>query len=233
MDKIIAKRLFREAGIPVCRYTVAFGEEIRSDIGAAAARIESELPYPVCVKPANNGSSVGISMADNREQLVEGLRLAAGYDRRILVEEAIDCREIEVAVLGNFEVSASVPGEIVATEGFYDYEAKYVDDGKPKMRIPADIPEETAQTVRDYAVKAFKAIDGAGFSRCDFFIDKKDGKIYINEINTIPGFTEFSMFPLLWENTGLPYGRTVERIIELGHERYNDENNRKAHEQER
>ncbi|MBR5228695.1 MAG: ATP-grasp domain-containing protein, partial [Firmicutes bacterium] len=148
------------------------------------------------------------------------------YDRRILIEEGVNCREIEVAVLGDHDVKASVVGEIVATDDFYDYDSKYIDDGKPKMKIPAELPAEISDKVREYAVKAFTAIDGAGFARCDFFLDKDNGNIYINEINTLPGFTKFSMFPLLWENTGSPYSETIERIIELGYERYNAQNNR-------
>ena len=228
MDKIMAKDVFARAGLPVCAYVATSKEEIDADAEGLASEIEKKLGYPVYVKPANMGSSVGITKAVDRRSLVEGLKTAAVYDRRVLAEEGINCREIETAVLGNYNAEASVPGEIVATEDFYDYDSKYIDDGKPKMKIPADLPAELSDTIRSYAVRAFSAIDGAGFSRCDFFIDKDNGNIYINEINTIPGFTKFSMFPLLWENTGLSYSETIERIIRLGYERYNAENNRKT-----
>lgn len=226
MDKIIAKQVFECAGLPVTPYTSALRPDFEKDPEGTADRIEKELGYPMYVKPANCGSSVGISEVKNREELLPGLRLAAEHDRRILCEKGINCLEIEIAVLGNNTISASVPGEIVATEDFYDYASKYVDDGKPKMKIPAELPEETVRTLQDYAVRAFSAIDGAGFARCDFFIDRDTGDIYINEINTIPGFTAFSMFPLLWEATGSPYSKTIERIIESGYERYNDKTDR-------
>lgn len=228
MDKIIAKDVFVRAGLPVCGYVATSAEEISADIEKVAAHIGSELGYPVYIKPANMGSSVGITKATDKKTLTEGLQLAAKYDRRVLAEEGINCREIETAVLGNYNIEASVTGEIVATDDFYDYDSKYIDDGKPKMKIPADLPAEISDKIREYAVKAFGAIDGAGFARCDFFLDKDNGNIYINEINTIPGFTAFSMFPLLWENTGSPYSETIERIIRLGYERYNAKNNRKA-----
>ncbi len=163
---------------------------------------------------------------------MKALRYAAEFDRRILVEKGLSCRELETAVLGNEEIKAAVVGEIIATEDFYDYDAKYVDDGKPKMRIPADIPAEMSERIRDYAIRGFSAMGGEGFARCDFFLDRADGQIYLNEINTIPGFTAFSMFPLLWENAGSAYSDTIERIIELGYERYYAENHRQADRQE-
>lgn len=228
MDKIIAKELFISAGIPVCPYVATSSEEVETDGDRVIDRIEAELGYPVYVKPANQGSSVGISKVTDRSQIRAALEYASAYDRRILVEKGINCREIETAVLGNRDVKASVTGEIVATEDFYDYDAKYVDDGKPKMKIPADIPSDLSDRIREYAVKGFGVLDGEGFARCDFFIDKDTGEIYLNEINTLPGFTAFSMFPLLWENTGSPYTQTIERIIESGYERYNAENRRKT-----
>ena len=228
MDKIIAKELFIRAGIPVCPYVAVSAEELDEDPEAAVNRIEEELGYPVYVKPANQGSSVGISRVTDGSGIMEALRYGAQFDRRILVEKEIDCREIETAVLGNYRPEAAVTGEIVATDVFYDYDAKYLDDGKPKMKIPADIPAEISDKIREYAVRGFSAIDGAGFARCDFFIDKVTGDIYLNEINTLPGFTSFSMFPLLWENAGLPYSETIERIVELGYERYHAQNCRKT-----
>ena len=151
-----------------------------------------------------SGLSVGISKVEKSGDLPEALRYAACFDRRLLVEKGLSCREIETAVLGNGDdVSAAVTGEIVATEDFYDYDAKYVDDGKPKMQIPAHIPEEISERIREYAVRGFQMLGGEGFARCDFFVDRADGKIYLNEINTIPGFTSFSMFPLLWSMPAL------------------------------
>lgn len=228
MDKIIAKELFIRAGIPVCPYAVTSTEEFTQDLDSVIEKIESELEYPVYVKPANQGSSVGISKVTERSQLQAAFEYAAEFDRRILVERGINCKEIETAVLGNREVKAAVTGEIIATEDFYDYDAKYVDDGKPKMKIPAELPPQISDQIREYAVRGFEAVDGEGFARCDFFIDKDSGEIYLNEINTLPGFTSFSMFPLLWENAGSPYPDTIERIIELGYERYNAKNCRKT-----
>ena len=226
MDKIIAKQVFECAGLPVTPYTWVLRQDLLSDPEAAADSVEQVLDYPLYVKPANCGSSVGISEVKNRAELLQGLMLAAEHDRRILCEKGIRCREIETAILGNHDIRVSVPGEIVATEDFYDYASKYVDDGKPKMKIPAELPEETTARLQEYAARAYSAIDGAGFSRCDFFIDRETGNIYLNEINTIPGFTQFSMFPLLWEATGLAYRETIERIIQLGYERYHDKADR-------
>lgn len=234
MDKIIAKELFIRAGIPVCPYVAVTAEQLQRDPEGVAAKIGEELGYPVYVKPANQGSSVGISKVEKSGDLPGALRYAACFDRRLLVEKGLSCREIETAVLGNGDdVSAAVTGEIVATEDFYDYDAKYVDDGKPKMQIPAHISEEMSERIREYAVRGFQMLGGEGFARCDFFVDRADGKIYLNEINTIPGFTSFSMFPLLWEHAGSAYSDTIERIIELGYERYYAENHRQADRQKR
>ena len=222
MDKIIAKQVFEQEGLPVTPYTYLLRKDLENDPDSTVDHVENTLGYPLYVKPANCGSSVGISKVSGREELLPALRLAAKYDRRILCEKGIRCREVETAILGNHDVQVSIPGEVVATDDFYDYESKYVEDGKPKMQIPADLPEETVEILQDYAARAYRAIDGAGFSRCDFFIDKDNGQIYLNEINTIPGFTQFSMFPLLWEATGLSYTETIERIIQLGYERYHD-----------
>ena len=172
------------------------------------------------------GSSVGISKAADREQLKADIELALKYDKRIVVEGFIDCRELETAVLGNESPEAAAVGEILPSAEFYDYNAKYCDGGASKLCIPADISEEMTAQIRRMAVKAYTAIDGEGFARVDFFIDRRTGKLYINEINTIPGFTKYSMFPLLWDAVGVKYGETIERIIELGYERYNAENSR-------
>jgi D-alanine-D-alanine ligase len=181
--------------------------------------LETAVGYPCFVKPANLGSSVGISKARNQEELIKAVNFAFQYDRKVIVEENIDAREIEVAVLGNDEPLASVAGEIVSSNEFYDYKAKYK-DGKSAMIIPAEIPTEAAEEIRSLAIRAFLALDGSGLSRVDFFYGKTDQKIYINEINTMPGFTPFSMYPLLWRETGKPYKELLDDLIRLALERH-------------
>lgn len=226
MDKILAKAVFAQNGLPQGPYLAVLREEFEESPEEILARIENALSYPVFVKPANLGSSVGISKAKNRDDLVEALNEAAKYDRRLLVEEGISCREIEAAVLGNYEISVSGVGEIIPSAEFYDYKAKYFDGGQSKICIPADVPEETEETIRGIALKAYRALDCSGFARVDFFLEKGTNKVYINEINTIPGFTRFSMFPLLWGQAGLPYPELIERIVTLGYERYHAKNRR-------
>jgi D-alanine-D-alanine ligase len=226
MDKALSKEIFARAGLPICKHLLVFKEEIADNLEAVISRIQSELTFPLFIKPSNMGSSVGISKVDKNEDesktlqdLRKALIEAVKHDRRILVEEGISARELEVGIIGNYKAESSVVGEIIPSKEFYDYEAKYFDGGKSKMSIPADIPEQVAKEIRELAIKAYKAIDGSGFARIDFFLDKNNGKIYINEINTIPGFTKFSMFPSLWQNTGVAYKEAIERIIELAIER--------------
>lgn len=169
----------------------------------------------------NLGSSVGITKATNRDELIAGIREAFRYDRKVIVEEHVDAREIELSVLGNEEPEVSVPGEIVSSGEFYDYKAKYV-DGKSQMIIPADLPEETVRQLQEMAVRAFQAIEGSGLSRVDFFLRKSDGKILLNEINTMPGFTPYSMYPLLWKHSGKSYRRLLDDLIDLALKRYNE-----------
>ncbi len=226
MDKCMAKELFIKAGLPVCKYQLVEREHLKKDITQALEQIEKELPYPVFVKPANMGSSVGVSKAKDREQLKEALETASIYDRRLIVEEGLNCRELETGILGNYLLEAAVVGEIIASHEFYDYEAKYFDDGKSIMSIPANISSEISDEVKSIALKAYKALDCCGYARVDFFLQNTTNKVIINEINTIPGFTKYSMFPCLWESAGLPYGKLIERIIELGYERHNDKNHR-------
>lgn len=223
MDKAIMKALFAQKGLPQCKFLAFLRKEWETDPANISHQIASELGFPCFVKPANLGSSVGISKATNLEELKSAMNNAAKYDRKIIIEEFIDGREIEVAVLGNDEPVASVPGEIVFSNDYYDYNAKYA-DGKSQMRIPADIPYDIANKVRQYAVEAFKAIDSSGLSRADFFITKSTGQIYINEINTLPGFTKFSMYPKMWEATGIPYDKLIDKLIELAMERHADKN---------
>ena len=194
-------------------------------LAAMAAQIEEQVPYPMFVKPANMGSSVGINKAKDREGLIFALKEAAHYDRRIVVEQGIICRELETGVIGNHYPEAAAVGEIKSSDEFYDYDAKYV-DGHSQMCIPADIPDEIKEEIRSLAVKAYMAIDCAGFARVDFFLEEGTGKVYINEINTIPGFTRFSMFPGLWAEAGVPYSELIERIVEFGYERHNAKNSR-------
>jgi D-alanine-D-alanine ligase len=222
MDKIVQKQLFEQAKIPVPRYCWFYSEAVKGEPRASASTVERRLRYPVFVKPANTGSSVGISKAHDRKELLRSFAEAAEYDRKVIVEQGIrDAREIEVSVLGNDEPEASVPGEIIPSNEFYDYDAKYV-DGASTAVIPAKIPRSAAGTVRAYAVRAYRAIDCAGMARADFLMARRTGRLYINELNTIPGFTAISMYPKLWEATGVSYVELVDRLIDLALERHQD-----------
>ncbi len=183
--------------------------------------VEHHLAYPVFVKPANMGSSVGISKAKDRSGLAQALDEAARYDRKVIVEQGIDAREIEVSVLGNDDPIASVPGEIVPCREFYDYAAKYVEPDS-ELLIPAPLTTEQTAAVRQLAIQAFLAIDGAGMARVDFLLDRQTGQLYLNEVNTIPGFTSISMYPKLWEASGLSFSGLVDRLVELALERHED-----------
>jgi len=220
MDKILQKMVFAREGFPVARYVWFTAKEIAADPRKAARIVEAEIRYPVFVKPANTGSSVGISKAHDRKELLAAMALAAEYDRKVIVERGVkNVREIEVSVLGNDRPEASVPGEIIPSNEFYDYDAKYV-DGKSRAVIPAELRKGTVKELRRLAVRAFTALDCAGMARVDFFVQKKTERIVLNEINTIPGFTSISMYPKLWEASGLPYGRLLERLIGLALERH-------------
>ena len=226
MDKVAAKMIFEREGLPSCGYELVHGEDLKDGMDEVLDRLEKELPYPMFVKPSNMGSSVGISKARTREQLRSGLITAAQYDRRIIVEEGLDCREIETGVVGNYYPEAAAVGEIIQKQDFYDYEAKYSDGAGTELSIPASLPEETYEKIRELAVRAYKIMDCSGFSRVDFFVERNSGKIYLNEINTIPGFTKYSMFPTLWKEAGVKFTELVERIVELGYERYYAKNHR-------
>jgi D-alanine-D-alanine ligase len=219
MDKGVFKEVMRAIGIPVVESILALRSEIETDIQAVIKRAEQVHPYPLFTKPANLGSSVGISKCRSRSDLSEGLMDAARYDRRVLVERAVgNAREIEVSVLGNDRPEASIPGEVFPSREFYSYEAKYV-DGTSGLVIPAQLTADVSEKIRAYAVNAFQAIDCAGMARVDFFVERDTYRIYLNELNTIPGFTQISMYPKLWEASGLPYPQLVERLIELALER--------------
>ncbi len=222
MDKVAFKSVMQAYGFPIADYLAFKRREWEAEPESVLRRVEARLGYPVFTKPANLGSSVGISKCHDRAELEAGLAEAARYDRKLLVEAAVPAaREIEVSVLGNDEPVASVPGEIVPSREFYSYEAKYL-DGKSELLIPAPLPEEVTERVRDLAVRAYRAIDGAGMARVDFLLSGETGELYINELNTIPGFTEISMYPKLWEASGLPYPQLIDRLIELALERHRD-----------
>lgn len=226
MDKALMKAVFREKGIPVGDYLVCLRREWRENPGGVIERIEDRLGYPCFVKPANLGSSVGISKARNRDELKTALDTAAAYDRKLIVEAFLDGREIECSVLGNDRPEASVPGEIIPNAEFYHYEAKYIAEDA-ELLIPAPLDPETVEKVKSLAVRAFQAIDCAGMARVDFFILHADGRVLVNEINTIPGFTKISMYAKLWEASGLPYSRLIERLVELALERYEEQKQNK------
>lgn len=213
LDKVHSKKIFEATGIPVTPYTVIFREDLE-DEEYCINEIEGKLKYPIFIKPANMGSSVGINKIDNREKLMEGLRVSAKFDRKLLIESGLNCREIECAVIGNYDPIPSVLGEIVASHDFYDFEAKYSEEAQSTIIIPAKLPEDLAKEITENAVKAYKAIDCTGLSRVDFLLDKETGKYYLNEINTLPGGTKFSMFPMLWRATGIPYPEVIDRLVE-------------------
>jgi D-alanine-D-alanine ligase len=224
MDKIIQKQLYEQAGIPVAKYVWFHSSEAAASPKKVVATIEKHLRYPVFTKPANTGSSVGICKAHNRAELLKALPVAAEYDRKIIVEQGVkDAREIECAVLGNDAPIASIAGEIIPSNEFYDYDAKYV-DGKSTAIIPAKLPARILKNVRQYAVNAFRVLDLAGMARIDFFVTKKKNAIYLNEVNTIPGFTSISMYPKLWEATGISYVELLDRLIVLAIERHREKN---------
>ena len=223
MDKAIFKYVMTANGIPVLPWFLSINTAWEQNPSAVIREIEAELMYPVFTKPANLGSSVGISKCVNRAELADGLAEAFRYDRRIVVEKGIEARELEVAVLGNEDPAASIVGEIRPHRDFYDYFAKYVaepgSEDESELLIPADISQAMSDTVRTLAIQAYKAIDCAGMGRVDLLLDKEDEGLYLNEINTIPGFTQISMYPKLWEASGLSYSRLLDRLINLAFER--------------
>ncbi len=220
MDKALMKALFRQAGLPVVDYTVVTAAQWRLDPAAVRDRVGGQIGFPCFVKPANLGSSVGVSRVSGSADLDDALAEAFGYDLKVLVERAAQgCREVEVSVLGNDFPEASIPGEIVPAADFYDYRSKYLDE-RSELIIPARISAAAAGRVQSMALDAFRAIDGAGLARVDFFVHKETEEIWVNEINTMPGFTRISMYPKLWEASGLPYPQLIDRLIELALERH-------------
>ncbi len=220
MDKVVQKQLFLHAGLRIAKYTWALAERCHAAPRAVVTEVEKALRYPVFVKPANTGSSVGITKAHTRKELIAGLELAASYDRKVVFEQGIaHAREIECSVLGNDAPEVSVPGEIVPSNEFYDYDAKYV-DGKSAIFIPAPLPRTAITAIRKMAARAYAAIDCAGMARADFFYVARTKKVYINELNTIPGFTSISMYPKMWAASGLPFPRLLDRLVDLARERH-------------
>jgi D-alanine-D-alanine ligase len=219
MDKAVMKTLFAAHKLPIVKHVLLLARDWARDPDGALARIQQTLRWPLFVKPANMGSSVGISKVETPDELGTAIDTAAEFDRKIVIEAAVpQAREIECAVLGNDEPEASVPGEVVPTREFYDYEAKYLDDSS-QLLIPAPLTDTQASEVRRLTIAAFRAVDGAGMARVDFLMDRRRGKLYLNEVNTIPGFTTISMYPKLWEATGLPYATLIDRLITLAIER--------------
>jgi len=219
MDKEVSKRLLAAAGLPVVPWEVVRKRDLLRDPEAECERSLSTLTLPVFVKPANLGSSVGIRKVNERAELLPALREAARYDEKVLVERAVDAREVEVALLGTDPVEASVPGEIRTSHEFYDYDAKYQDRGT-ELLIPAPVSEQQTAELQRLARVAFRVLEGAGLGRIDFFIERGTDEIFINEVNSLPGFTQGSMFPLLWEATGIPYGELLDRLIQLALSRH-------------
>ena len=221
MDKALMKAAFAAAGLPQVPFTLIRRSQWEREPVATVAQVEAALHYPVFTKPANAGSSVGVAKCRDRDELEAGLALAAKHDRRLIVEQGIDAREIEVAVLGNDEPEASVCGEVVPANEWYDYADKYL-DGRTGHLIPAPLDETLSNRIRRMAVDAFKAIDGAGLARVDFLLERETGAVFVNEANTFPGFTAISMYPKLWEASGLLYPALLDRLIALALERAHD-----------
>jgi len=220
MDKAVMKMLFAARGLPVGPYLVVMTREWQQDAPGVTRRVAETLHYPVFVKPANLGSSVGISKARSDHELAEAMALAREFDRKVVVEAAVpNAREIECAVLGNDEPEASIPGEIITSREFYDYEAKYLDDASETI-IPANLTARQTADVQRFSIEAFKAVDGAGMSRVDFLLSRDTNELVLNEVNTIPGFTTISMYPKMWEASGLPYPALLDRLITLALERH-------------
>lgn len=221
MDKALMRALFAQAGLPLVPWEVVFHHEWLAEPKTIQTRLEKQLGYPIFVKPANLGSSVGISKVKAPEELKEAMELALQYDRKVVVEQGvINAREIECGVLGNDYPQTSVLGEIVPAHEFYDYVAKYHNE-KSRLIIPAPLEDEQTKKIQTYARQAFQAVDGAGLGRVDFLLNPK-GEVFVNEINTLPGFTQISMYPKLWEHSGLPYSMLLDRLIELALERHRE-----------
>lgn len=225
MDKVTMKALFRDAGLPICRYDWFFRKTWESDAASLLNRIARRIGFPCFVKPANLGSSVGISKAIDKKSLEEAINLAARYDRKIIVEEGLDAREIECAVMGNEQPEASLPGEYVIHDksaAFLDYTEKYSSTGHVEFVVPAPLPKKMTARIQSLAKKAFQSIDGTGLARVDFFLRRDNHHLLINELNTMPGLTDVSGFPKMWEASGIPFKSVVDRLVELAFEHHRE-----------
>jgi D-alanine-D-alanine ligase len=225
MDKVIMKSLFREASLPICDHVWFLRRDWEHNRNAVIDNVRNVLGYPCFAKPANLGSSVGVSRADDDDSLMRAVELAAQYDRKIIVEEALDMREIECAVMGNDDPRASLPGEYLIRDDskkFLDYTEKYSGTGNNEFVVPAPISNELAGKIKELAVRAFKAIDGSGLARVDFFLRNDNGALLVNEINTLPGLTDASGFPKMWAGSGLPFPDVIDELIRLAFERFED-----------
>jgi D-alanine-D-alanine ligase len=226
MDKDLQKRLFHEAKIPIVEFLAVSRNEWESNPKAVEAAVAKKLRFPVFVKPATLGSSVGMTKVRKAKALAAGMNLAAEFAQKIVVERAVTAREIEVSVLGNEQLEVSLPGEVMPHREFYDYTAKYLEEGT-RFEIPARLKPAQVKVIQDYARRAFRSIDGRGMARVDFFLEKRTGKIFVNELNTIPGFTSISMYPKMWEASGLSYAQLVDRLIQLALEQQQEKNRTK------
>lgn len=229
MDKDFAKRLLAQAGLPVTPWVTFSGSDLdHNGLPASAEQAETEIGFPAYVKPANSGSSIGIARVENTAELIAAIADARRYDRKVLVEASIDAREVEVAVLGNDEPQASVVGEIRAAQAFYDYDAKYRDDAT-ELIIPAELSTDLSDTIRASAIEAYRALGAEGMARVDFLLERETNRFYVNELNSLPGFTNVSMYPKLWEATDLPYPKLLDRLIELALERHDHQSKLETH----
>jgi len=227
MDKDLMKTIFKQRDLPILKWMTIKRKEWQKDKEEILSLIQDDFEYPLFVKPTNLGSSVGITKVHKKEELEKAIDLASSYDRKILIEEGLEeAREIECSVLGNDEPQTSVVGEVKPAGEFYDYDSKYIDK-ETQLIVPADLPDGVSRKVQEIALRAFKAVDAAGMARVDFFVSKKENKIYLSEINTIPGFTSVSMYPRLWEASSIPYSELIDRLIQLALERYQDKNQNK------
>jgi D-alanine-D-alanine ligase len=227
MDKDLMKTIFKQRDLPILKWMTIKRKEWQKDKEKILFLVQDDFEYPLFVKPTNLGSSVGITKVHKKEELEKAIDLASSYDRKILIEEGLEeVREIECSVLGNDEPQASVVGEVKPAGEFYDYDSKYIDK-ETQLIVPADLPDGVSQKVQEIALRAFKAVDAAGMARVDFFVSKKENKIYLSEINTIPGFTSVSMYPRLWEASGIPYSDLIDQLIQLALERHQDKNQNK------
>jgi len=227
MDKDLMKKMFKQRDLPILKWLTIKRKEWQKDKEKILSLVQDDFEYPLFVKPTNLGSSVGITKVHKKEELEKAIDLASSYDRKVLIEEGLEeVREIECGVLGNDEPRASVVGEVKPAGEFYDYDSKYIDK-ETQLIVPADLPDGVSRKVQEIALRAFKAVDAAGMARVDFFISKKENKIYLSEINTIPGFTSVSMYPRLWEASGIPYSDLIDQLIQLALERHQDKKQNK------